>query len=116
MLTVFGIKQCDTVKKSLKWLKANHIEHQFHDVRVDGLDEEMIQRWIVSLGWEVLVNKRSTTWRKLSDTAKNELSQENVAALLLEQPTLIKRPIVEGNGKTIIGFREAEFSAELNRD
>ncbi len=111
MLTLFGIKQCDTVKKALGWLTKNGVEHTFHDIRKEGLDEQMIQRWIDAVGWQIMVNKRSTTWRNLSDDVKNSLSGDNVLALLLENPTLIKRPIVEYQGGVTIGFNVADFEA-----
>ncbi len=111
MLTLFGIKQCDTVKKALNWLTENDVEHTFHDIRKDGLDEQMIQRWADAVGWQIMVNKRSTTWRNLSDDVKNNLSAENALALLLKNPTLIKRPVVEHQGGVIIGFKAADFAA-----
>ncbi len=111
MLTLFGIKQCDTVKKALNWLTENDVEHTFHDIRKDGLDEQMIQRWTDAAGWQVMVNKRSTTWRNLSDDVKNNLSDDNVLALLLQNPTLIKRPVVEHPEGVIIGFKTADFEA-----
>lgn len=111
MLTVFGIKQCDTVKKARKWLQDNEIPHHFHDVRVDGLDQQMIQRWCDALGWESLVNKRSTTWRGLAEETKDELGAHNVVSLLLSHPTLIKRPIIEEGKQILIGFKAADFEA-----
>ena len=113
MLTVFGIKQCDTVKKALKWLDTNDVAHQFHDVRKDGLTAEMIQRWIAAFDWEMLVNKRSTTWRNLDTKAKETLGPDNIVSVLLENPTLIKRPIVEGGNKPLIGFKEDDYQANL---
>ncbi|MCF6336474.1 MAG: arsenate reductase [Gammaproteobacteria bacterium] len=111
MLVLFGIKQCDTVKKALNWLAQHEVEHTFHDIRSDGLDEQMVRRWIDAIGWQVMVNKRSTTWRNLSDEIKNSLSGDNVAALLLENPTLIKRPVIEYRGRVTIGFKVADFEA-----
>ncbi len=113
MLTLFGIKQCDTVKKTLKWLDQNGVAHTFHDIRKDGLNQQMIQHWIDALGWEVVVNKRSTTWRGLDNEIKHSLSADNVVALLLENPTLIKRPIVEQGETILIGFKAADFEAAL---
>ena len=113
MLTVYGIKQCDTVKKALKWLEANSIAHQFHDVRKDGLTAEMIQRWMVEFSWELLVNKRSTTWRGLDDATKATLGPDTLVTVLLENPTLIKRPIIEGGRKPLIGFKADEYQAHF---
>jgi len=113
MLTVYGIKQCDTVKKALKWLESRDIEHQFHDVRKDGLNAEMIQRWSEAFGWQALVNKRSTTWRNLDEEAKQTLNEQTALALLLENPTLIKRPIVEGGKQSLIGFKAEDYQKKL---
>ncbi len=113
MLTVFGIKQCDTVKKALKWLEANHIEHIFHDYRKEGIEGNMIDRWINDFGWEALVNKRSTTWRNLDSATKETLGENTIKAVLLENPTLIKRPIVEGGKCPLIGFKADEYEKNI---
>ena len=92
MLTVYGIKNCDTVKKARRWLEDNEVDYQFHDFRTDGLEADMVDRWADQLGWETLVNKRSTTWRGLTPATRNNLSRSNVVELLLDNPTLIKGP------------------------
>lgn len=106
MLTVYGIKNCDTVKKALKWLDGEGIEHTFHDLRADGVDEATVARWIDALGWESVLNRRSTTWRQLSETDKEGLNETRAATLAVEQPTLIKRPVFEGNGLILNGFTD----------
>jgi len=105
MIIVYGIKNCDTVKKALKWLAEHNIEHKLHDYRVDGLDTQFLQQAEAQFGWENLVNKRSTTWRNLDENVKNALS------VLAENPTLIKRPIILQDGKALIGFDEKEYIA-----
>lgn len=92
MLTVYGIKQCDTCRKALKWLAQEGIEHQFHDFRVDGLQASLLQGWLDSSFSDKLINRRSTTWRQLTDEQR-QFEGEEMLALLLEHPTLIKRPV-----------------------
>lgn len=109
MLTLYGIKNCDTVKKARRCLEENDIEYQFHDFRQDGLDKKQLNEWLQKLGWEAMVNKRSTTWRNLSDKEKDISTNSQAAKLLLANPTLIKRPIAEKNKTLLVGFNEAEF-------
>ncbi|OOF58757.1 ArsC family reductase [Rodentibacter myodis] len=111
MIIVYGIKNCDTVKKALKWLADHQIEHKLHDYRTDGLEETFLQQAEAQFGWENLVNKRSTTWRNLDDEVKKTLSKSTALSVLLKNPTLIKRPIILQEGKALIGFNEKEYSA-----
>ena len=111
MITVYGIKNCDTVKKALKWLADHNIEHKLHDYRVDGLDTAFLQKAEAQFGWENLVNKRSTTWRNLHEDVKKTLSKTTALSVLAENPTLIKRPIILQDGKTLIGFDAKEYEA-----
>ncbi|HAK52053.1 MAG TPA: ArsC family reductase [Gammaproteobacteria bacterium] len=113
MLTVYGIKNCDTVKKARGWLDNHEVDYEFHDFRVDGLNADMVNQWTNDLGWETLVNCRSTTWRNLDDDTKDNLSADNVVALLLDNPTLIKRPVVQTSGAVLVGFKESEFEGLL---
>lgn len=109
MITVYGIKNCDTVKKALQWLKENNITHQLHDYRIDGLDKAWLKQAEAQFGWENLVNKRSTTWRSLSEDIKNNLNRETALQVLMEQVTLIKRPIILQEGIALIGFDVKEY-------
>lgn len=109
MLTLYGIKNCDTVKKARRWLEDHGIEYQFHDFRQDGLDKKQLSGWVEQLGWEAILNKRSTTWRNLSDKEKAISTNQQAIKLLLSNPTLIKRPVVEKNKTVFVGFKEAEF-------
>lgn len=109
MITVYGIKNCDTVKKALKWLAEQNIEHKLHDYRVDGLDEAFLAQAEAQFGWENLVNKRSTTWRNLDEEIKKNLSKITALSVLAENPTLIKRPIIMQDGKALIGFDVREY-------
>lgn len=112
MLTVYGIKNCDTVKKALKWLDGEGIAFTFHDVRTDGLTPEMATRWVDALGWESALNRRSTTWRALPDSSKETLNAAKAVELLVQNPTLAKRPVFEGTGNVINGFTD-EVRAKL---
>lgn len=112
-MKIYGIKNCDTVKKALKWLADNGFQPQLHDYRVDGLDPKWLIEMADKFGWETLVNKRSTTWRGLSDEIKNTLNQDTALQVLNEQPTLIKRPIVIASDVALIGFDAAEYQAKL---
>ena len=109
MTTLYGIKNCDTVKKARRWLEENSIDYQFHDFRSDGLDEKTLQGWIDTLGWEKLLNKRSTSWRNLSEKSKTSLGADTIVQLFLDQPTLIKRPVLDQNGQLYTGFKETEY-------
>lgn len=109
MLTVYGIKNCDTVKKARHWLEDHGVDYQFHDFRQDGLDKKLLSSWVNALGWEAIVNKRSTTWRTLADKDKDIASDAQAIKLLLANPTLIKRPVTQSNTALLVGFKEAEY-------
>lgn len=109
MTTLFGIPNCDTVKKARKWLEAAGIDHEFHDFRKDGLSASQVESWVEALGWETLVNKRSTTWKGLDDDVKQTLNDTNVVALVLENPTLIKRPLLDNGAQPQVGFKPAQY-------
>lgn len=115
MITLYGIKNCDTVRKARRWLEANGVDFQFHDFRADGLDEATINAWLTTVSWEVLLNKRGTTWRKLDDRRKEQLDQTTAIELMLENPTLIKRPVLSDNTDCIVGFKEVEYSAQFGK-
>ena len=113
---VHGIPNCDSVKKARAWLQAERHAFTFHDFKRDGLCEPMLDRWIAAVGWETLLNRRGTTWRGLSDAARASAGDAAGArALMLAQPSLVKRPVVEWPDATVtVGFDPARF-AELNR-
>ncbi len=114
MTTIYGIKNCDTVRKALKWLDSNGIEHQFHDFRADGLTVKQISEWINQLGADKLVNKRSTSWKQLTDTQKSDLEKGEGLDTLVAMPTLIKRPVLVTDKTTHLGFKPAEYEAIFN--
>lgn len=110
MVTLFGIKNCDSVKKARRWLTDHNIDHHFHDFREDGLSKQQVKTWVSTLGWENLINKRSTSWKSLSGTTKNELDNNNIVDVIMETPTLIKRPLLDKNNQLTLGFRTEEYS------
>ncbi|MCR9212482.1 MAG: Spx/MgsR family RNA polymerase-binding regulatory protein [Proteobacteria bacterium] len=111
MVTVFGIKNCDTCRKALKWLETEGLSHEFHDFRKDGLTIEEVSNWLKNIDREILINKRGTTYRKLQPNEKKELDSESPEGLLLIQPTLFKRPIFKIGEQFIVGFKDAEKAA-----
>jgi len=113
MNTLIGINNCDSVKKAKKWLEQNGIEFTFHDLREQGVDKAALGTWIDELGWEILLNKRSTTWKQLSDDERKDIDKSKAMALLLAYPTLIKRPVLITPKGIMVGFKEAEYSKAL---
>ena len=110
MITLYGIKNCNTVKKARKWLEKNDVEYRFHDFREDGMDSVPLQLWLDEFGWEQVLNRRSTSWRALDDAQKNGMDNAAALSLASETPTLIKRPVTVTGDKTLFGFKEAAFS------
>ncbi|MCH8501989.1 MAG: Spx/MgsR family RNA polymerase-binding regulatory protein [Aliidiomarina sp.] len=106
---VFGIKNCDTVKKSLKWLKEHNVDFQFEDLKSAPLAASTIEHWVKTLGADTLINKRGTTWRKLPDDDKGELTLPRTVHLIQSHPTLIKRPLVVLDGNIMVGFDEGSW-------
>jgi Spx/MgsR family transcriptional regulator len=102
---MYGIRNCDTVKKARAWLDQRGVEYRFHDYKVAGIDMTRLDRWCGELGWEALLNRAGTTYRKLAESEKQTLNKERAMALMLAQPSVIKRPVVELNDKVIVGFR-----------
>jgi Spx/MgsR family transcriptional regulator len=111
MTTLYGIKNCDTIKKARSYLELKGIDYSFHDYRVDGLDRQQLQQWTTKLGWQALVNKRSNTWRQLPEVLKNSFNEQTAIETMLEQPTLIKRPLLELNSAYYLGFSIASYDA-----
>ena len=113
MYTLYGIHTCDTVKKARKWLDDRDIQYRFHDYRSDGLDTTLLDRLEQALGWDNMLNRRSTTWRQLDAREKADLDAESARALMLKQPTLIKRPVLDTGTRITIGFSPSQYETEL---
>ena len=109
MIIMYGIKNCDTIKKARKYLEANKIEYSFHDFRVDGVNDIQLRAWVSELGWEKLLNKRSTTWRNLPDETKQNMSELLALVVMEDQPTIIKRPVLEMADQVVVGFSEKRY-------
>lgn len=105
MLTLYGIANCDTIKKARKWLNDQGIEYQFHDYKKLGVDEKTLKNWIKQVGWEVLLNKRGTTWRKLDEATKESVDEASAIQIMLDNPSIIKRPVLDVNGQITVGFK-----------
>jgi arsenate reductase len=112
-MRLYGIKNCDTVKKARKWLDENGVEYQFHDFKKDGLDDALLSRWEEALGWEALLNRRGTTWRKLPEEVRDTIGAQSAHAIMLDNPSIIKRPVVQSGDEVRVGFNADEWSAWL---
>ncbi len=113
MITLYGIKSCDTVRKARKWLDSSGLAYQYHDFRVDGLESTELTRWTKSVGWKTLLNTRSTSWRQLSEPKKNDLGESVAIELMIENTTLIKRPVLISGNKILVGFKEPDYEQLL---
>lgn len=114
-VTLYGIPNCDTVKKARTWLAEEGVECAFHDYKKFGIDETHLTRWCSALGWEKVLNRAGTTFKKLPECDKAGLDQAKAIALMRTQPSMIKRPIVEHPGGLLLGFKPEEWSAALSR-
>jgi len=109
--TIYGIKNCDTMKKARAWLEAHGIDHDFHDYKVAGVERAKLEAWAKIVGWEVLLNRAGTTFRKLPDDQKQNLDERKALALMLEQPSMIKRPVLKRGKTLLVGFSAERYSA-----
>jgi arsenate reductase (glutaredoxin) len=114
MIRLYGIKNCDTVKKARDWLTQNNINFQFHDFRSDGLSESQVQQWISEIGLDALVNKRSTTWKELDENIKQQFDAQSAVHIIAANPTLIKRPLLDTGTQKYLGFKAAEYITIFN--
>jgi arsenate reductase len=113
-ITIYGIPNCDTMKKARTWLADHGVDYAFHDYKTAGIDRGRLEKWSKKVGWETLLNRAGTTFRKLSDADKQGLDEKKAIALMLTQPSLIKRPVVElGGGKLLVGFKPEIYSETL---
>jgi arsenate reductase len=116
MLTIFGIKSCDTCRRARKYLTEHNIEFQFHDLREDGLNIQMLERWTQRIGWARLLNKQSLTWRKIPEVDRNDMTHDKALAAMIDNPTLVKRPVLEGDKFIAVGFSEKRFGDFINNN
>lgn len=113
MLTLYGLKNCDTCRKARAWLDRQGVSYRFHDFRADGLDCATLDGLEAELGWETLLNRRGTTWRGLADSERADLDRDKALALMLVHPALIKRPILAAAGRTLVGFTPDQYARAL---
>lgn len=112
MITLYGIPNCDTIKKARKWLSDNDKDFSFHDYKKQGVPEKELRNWVKQLGWETLLNKRGTTWRKLDEATKASVDEASAIQIMLDSPSIIKRPVVASGKTLLVGF-SAEAYAQL---
>ena len=108
-VTIYGIKNCDTMKKARAWLDAHKIEHAFHDYKSAGIARGVLEGWIRKAGWETLLNRAGTTFRKLPDADKDGLTEKKAIALMVAQPSMIKRPVLDIDGTLCVGFKPEQY-------
>ena len=112
--TIYGIKNCDTMKKARAWLDSHGVSYEFHDYKTAGAPKDKLKAWCDELGWETLLNRAGTTFRKLPDADKEGLNERKALALMLAQPSMIKRPVLDlGGGKLLVGFAPEKYSAAV---
>lgn len=112
-MIVYGIPNCDTIKKARKWLQGHDLDYQFHDFRKDGLDSALLHKWVDKVGWETLLNRRGTTWRKLPEATRSTIDVKTAIKIMLEQPAIIKRPVLVTSKRILVGFNEDEYRSLL---
>ncbi|MEN8177614.1 MAG: ArsC family reductase [Pseudomonadota bacterium] len=111
MIEVYGIPNCDTMKKARKWLEDHQIEYQFHNYKKAGLDESLLNSWVKQLGWETLLNKRGMMWRKLDEEARTNIDEASAIRVMLDTPSIIKRPVLDTGSALHVGFSEEKYRA-----
>jgi arsenate reductase len=111
LITLYGIKNCDTMKKARAWLDKHGVDYAFHDYKTAGIERAKLERWAKKAGWETLLNRAGTTFRKLPDKDKEGLTEKKALALMLKQPSMIKRPVLDlGGGKLLVGFKPEQYA------
>lgn len=110
MITVYGIPNCDTIKKARKWLSDNGRDYSFHDYKKQGVPEKELRSWVKQLGWETLLNKRGTTWRKLDEATKASVDEASAIQIMLDNPSIIKRPVLSSGKTLLVGFSAEEYA------
>jgi arsenate reductase len=113
-ITIYGIKNCDTMKKARAWLDKHGVDYAFHDYKSAGIEKDKLERWAKKAGWETIINRAGLTFKKLADKDKQGLTETKAIKLMLAQPSMIKRPVLElGGGKLLVGFKPEAYAATL---
>ncbi len=110
MTTIYGIRNCDTMKRAFTWLDNHHVEYDFHDYKKNGIDSDHLERWSKQAGWQTLLNTRGTTWRKLTDAQRANMNETKARKLMQQQPSLIKRPVLTHGKNILVGFDEHAYA------
>jgi len=113
MIKIYGIPNCDTMKKARNWLESHGVAYEFHDYRKLGVPENKLRTWVRQTGWETVLNKRGTTWRRLDEKTRNSINQDSAIKIMLANPSIIKRPVLESGKTLIIGFNEIDYQQLL---
>ena len=108
---MYGISNCDTIKKARNWMEKNGVNYVFHDYKKSGLTQDKLEEWVMQVGWEPLLNKRGTTFKKLPDTIKGAIDENAAIMLMLENPSMIKRPVLEHDEQVVVGFKASDYEA-----
>jgi arsenate reductase (glutaredoxin) len=114
-ITIYGIKNCDTMKKARAWLDDHGIAYDFHDYKAAGIEKSRLKQWSDELGWETLLNRAGTTFKKLPDADKEGLTESKAIALMLAQPSMIKRPVLDLGSRRVVGFKPEIYAKEIKR-
>lgn len=112
-VTIYGIKNCDTMKKARTWLDDHGVAYAFHDYKAEGIDKASLERWAKDVGWEILLNRAGTTFRKLPEAQRENVTEKKAIALMLEQPSMIKRPVLDVGGKLLVGFKPEAYAKQF---
>jgi len=112
-ITIYGIKNCDTMKKARAWLDSQRVAYTFHDYKIEGIEKDQLKSWCDELGWEALLNRAGTTFRKLPDSDREGLNERKAIALMLAQPSMINRPVLDLDGKLLVGFKPEIYAKEV---
>lgn len=115
-ITVYGIKACDTMKKARDWLDGHGVAYAFHDYKTAGVERSTLEAWTSQVSWEILLNRAGTTFRKLPDSDKVGIDRDKAIALMLAQPSMIKRPVVERDGRLLVGFKPDQYAKAFSQD
>jgi arsenate reductase len=109
MITIYGIKNCDTMKKAMRWLDEHGVDYRFHDYRKEGLDESLLETWEKELGWETLLNRRGMLWRKLPESSRDNINRQSALRIMKDNPGIIKRPLLDLGDRRVVGFKPESY-------
>ena len=114
MIAIYGIKNCDTMQKAFAWLDGTKVTYHFHDYKKEGIDRGRLEKWVTLVGWEMLLNRVGTTFRKLPEKDKENITEKKAIALMLAHPSMIKRPVIEKGAKLLVGFKPEEYAKAIS--